>query len=578
MPSYIKATASEAEKVNRFFKDKAYSLRENADQFDIDGIHTSLDNFTMKAFEQYPGLVDGIKDARAYYELNMGARFLTPGTYGYDVRTNRVRKNAKGFNAEGGLTGQYRNKEPIYIFKRIEDEIRKAYTSKTEDDKQTALSNMTSIVENELLPFIGANRGDGKSGLDLDNEEHALIIQNVQRILNVLGTKVLSGKLLTEVKTEIGKFQRGAADYKAPLEPVGIERAHTITEIEEALRIPVVKADGTVDGTFIPLFEAGQVNGFAQNFDDMLVKNTAVQKRYDGLVGELNNESSALRITADAEIDAEKAVLKKMIEVEERAKDPDYFVKRYVLGQTKESIQGTIDEFTKLSGLKKEEVVGFFQYQYIRQLKKEANTRYGISKNSKKKEGMIVDGDLRVIIDRISDPTKRQELEAVFSEDQVNHLEAIADWAQTAAGDALNIRALRAAGGYTLNSVYSRVFNLARGMVSLPYVGAEVASKVFLVRDERLIEFALRDRNVAGLLVKALDGTATDPEIKTLATRLRSYLAYSVATNGGTVPDSEKLNSKYAGQKVSDVVEERIPPPEQAFLESQREKTNETVQ
>ena len=578
MPSYIKATASEAERLNRFFKDKAYSLRENADKFEIDGIHTSLDNFTMKAFEKYPGLVEGIKDARAYYEVNMGARFLTPGTYGYDVRVNRVRKDAKGYNAEGGLTGQFRNREPIYIFKRIEDEIQKAFTSKTEDDKQNAISNIASIVENELMPFIGANRGNGKLGLDPDNKEHALIIKNMQQVINLLGTKVLSGKLSTEVATEVGKFQRGSADYKAPQKEIGFSRANDIIEIEKALQIPVIKSDGTVDGTHIRLFEAGEVNGFAKDFDEMLVKNADVQKEFDDLVGELNDESSALRITAGAEIDAEKAVLDKMKEVEDRIKDPDYFVKRYVIGQTKESIQDTINEFTNLTDLTREEVVGFFRYQYIRQLKQEANIQYGISKDSVRKKGEIVDSDLRVIIDRVSDPTKRQELEAVFDADHLDHLEAIADWAQTAAGDALNIRALRAAGGYTLNSVYSRVFNLARGMVSLPYVGAEVASKVFLVRDERLIEFALRDRNVAGLLVKALDGTATDPEIKTLATRLRSYVAYGIATNGGTVPDSERLNSRYAGQKVSDVVQEKIPPPEQAFLESQAEKTNETVQ
>jgi hypothetical protein len=90
----------------------------------------------------------------------------------------------------------------------------------------------------------------------------------------------------------------------------------------------------------------------------------------------------------------------------------------------------------------------------------------------------------------------------------------------------------------TLDNMFSKAFNLARGMVGVPYLSAEVGSRLILLRRQSMLQFAMSDRTAARLMGKILDGDdkITYKELKILGMRMKLYLARGLADDTGEIP------------------------------------------
>ena len=102
----------------------------------------------------------------------------------------------------------------------------------------------------------------------------------------------------------------------------------------------------------------------------------------------------------------------------------------------------------------------------------------------------------------------------------------------------------------SLESAFSRAFNIARGMVSPLYVGTEVSTRLIMHRNESLIKMALSDREAAGIMAKVLSNPAggiSSEDIKTLGLRLRNYIAKDLIVSGGTLPTVDQVISGSTG-------------------------------
>ena len=213
---------------------------------------------------------------------------------------------------------------------------------------------------------------------------------------------------------------------------------------------------------------------------------------------------------------------------------------------------------------------------YGRHLLELGGVKYKVELGTEKAGAVKEVGDVFALIDNIMDPAKREVMTAVLGERHTKDMEAFAEWATFASGNALGLRGMDATKLMSIESAFARAFNLARGMVSPLYVGTEVSTRILLHKNASLIKFALSDPDGAKIMANMLRNPSTalrDEDIKRLGLRLKNYLAREIYMTGGDLPTAEQLIAVATGQEeviytpTEKIIDESQPDPERGKLE-----------
>jgi hypothetical protein len=156
-----------------------------------------------------------------------------------------------------------------------------------------------------------------------------------------------------------------------------------------------------------------------------------------------------------------------------------------------------------------------------------------------------------------------QAIMGVDSE-HIGFLEDVANWITYAGGNPRGFAPRGDTKGLTIDSIFSRVFNIARGMVSPLYVGTEIATRLLLEKNQSLLTVALRDKQASKILAKMVKDPEgiSDRDIKNLGQRLKVYITMEVISNRQRgLPtlnefvglDEEEKIQQEAGQPLDDV-------------------------
>ena len=566
-PNYLQATVYEAEKIARYFRNQArrFSSTDFEASQSFEKIEQEMDSiFKQYTLEDGTSLFEKVDAARANYRRVMGEP-TSPGTYADNVIKNRTYFEAlseqpagtkgkyKKTSAEGGAT-------PDYIFRDMRKLMSRVLNKNLSDAEfQSDVLPELRAQRDRLLEFFGAEMQTGGYGFDLSDPEQAQVARLLQQLLSATGDAAFSGKLRDELASRVGEFSPfviGKAEIAKLTEgdmPYNFKFAERIETIENEFKVPVVSSGGSTGN--LRLLTSGKTKSFAQDFDTRLQEDVAAVKAFNEVRDDLMNTQGDLRIAAEREVEIERELLARVQKLGDIASDPMQFGKTYFEGSDPEQFEIDVQDFVQKSKatknpLTEDEVRSFMQYMYTRYLTEKAGIKYKYTpRTGEKREGVPAVSDVTVLINEVARPENRAMMQAILGEDLTRSMEDIADWATYATGDAMSIKGMNAGQLMSLESAFARAFNIARGMVSIPYVATEVSARIALYRNDSLIKMALSDRQLSNIMARMLrkPEELTKADIKTFGIRMQRYIAKELYITGGEVPTVDQIIASISG-------------------------------
>ena len=564
--NYFLATPSEVASIERHFRNVGRS--QTSSDFAASELSRNIETAVSNTLRKYSfvdersgvskTLKEGYDEASVQYRKVRGEP-TSAGTYGNIVRSNKTYNEVLN-PTDSGHAGKYKNdaKTPRYIYDEIEQLMAKAIAPTTSGPEFNEIKQQIRNKRDKLLEFVGGSVGpDGQMGLDFRKADHIQIAELLQTVFNISGSTAFSGKLFKELEEQAVKKAPAylKLDVKEPEKKYNFEVYDRINQIEQEMKIPVISKTGRSTSD-LHLLSVGEVGEFAKDFDRLLEDSVLVQTEFKQIRNELLDTTSVVRIGAEKELAIEQDLLTRARQLEGLPKNPLKFGEEFFDTKTPEEFEEIVLDFVERSKLTKnpmteQEVRAFMKYQYMRMLMEKSGLRFKYTTRTEDRKGIAEVSDVRVLIDHVADEDgKRAMMEAVLGKRHTEHMDAIADWATFATGDALSIKNMDMDKLMSLESAFSRAFNIARGMVSPLYVGTEVSTRLIMHRNESLIKMALSDREAAGIMAKVLSNPAggiSSEDIKTLGLRLRNYIAKDLIVSGGTLPTVDQVISGSTG-------------------------------
>ena len=315
-----------------------------------------------------------------------------------------------------------------------------------------------------------------------------------------------------------------------------------ITEIENKLTVPVLKgyeADGKPIIENRKLLTVTDVDDLTIDLKDRLKSSQKMRSEYLDLKKEIEDKSSATRIAGQKLVDDQQDVLSKLERTTSFVRDPKRFFKEHFENRTADDIDNFVDDLVS-QGMKKSDANRALKYMYMRGLFEISGETKTLNALSKFEESPVRSEitDVQKFVNAVIDGKQKEVATRVLGHDtgHVKFLEEMASWVTQAGGNPRGFAPRGDTKGMTVDNIFSRVFNLARGMVSPLYVGTEIATRLLLEKNQTLLSVALKDRESARVLAEILKrpDSVQDTDIKTLAQRIKIYVAAEIIQNKNT--------------------------------------------
>jgi len=533
---FFAAKPSEVENVYRYFRDRAITLnrqskspaRLEADiaqdfKATIDEVYSNYD----------PAVRQQITKARQTYQDNVGNR-TDKGRYAQVVRDGRERKNPADETRRYYYPDE--NKTPEAPFVKIAN---LAVKIMDESDPTESLEAIAKERDRIMYLLGGTKNADGRLVFDFRDPVQKRNAYLAQQMLETMISKKISDKMARDADLAIDILNEGM-DVASKKLPYDFSKAKRIVDIENELRVGFIDEQGVFQST--GGVELDAVKNRAASWDSIMKTSRDAQVEYEAIRKRVDVTSGVLGIAQKKELDVINETLGQLSQNTKLINNPKAFYSEFFENATPESFNNTVAEFVEQSGgkLTEEQVRASMKYMYLRGIFERGGVQTSLDAPSGRLRGDVT--KINTFIDDVSDPRRAEVMTAVLGKDHVDQLKRIARWSSYSMGDALDFRAGRATKGMSLDSVFSRVFNIARGMVSPLYVGTEVATRMMLENKQNLINLALSDRQAAEFMAKVLTQPErlTELDIETFGLRVQNYLARAAAEGSVKIPSLQE--------------------------------------
>ena len=533
---FFAAKPSEVENVYRYFRDRAITLNRQSKsparlEADIaQEFKTTID----EVYSNYdPAVRQQIAKARQTYQDNVGSR-TDKGRYAQVVRDGRERKNPADETRRYYYPDE--NKTPEAPFVKIAN-----LAVKIMDESDPAESLEAIAKERDRIMYLlgGTKNADGRLVFDFRDPVQKRNAYLAQQMLETMISKKISDKMARDADLAIDILNEGM-DVASKKLPYDFSKAKRIVDIENELRVGYIDEQGVFQST--GGVELDAVKNRAASWDGIMKTNKDAQAEYEAIRKRVDLTSGVLGIAQKKELDAINEAIGQLSQNTKLINNPKAFYAEFFENATPESYNNTVAEFVEQSGgkLTEEQVRASMKYMYLRGIFERGGVQTSLDAPSGRLRGDVK--KINTFIDDVSDPRRAEVMAAVLGQDHANQLKRIARWSSYSMGDALDFRAGRATKGMSLDSVFSRVFNIARGMVSPLYVGTEAATRIMLENKQNLINLALSDRQAAEFMAKVLTQPErlTELDIETFGLRVQNYLARAAAEGSITIPSLQE--------------------------------------
>jgi len=610
MVDFFDGTAKEAEDVMRYFKDRAIRLSKQSANpkrttQELTELHTSIIDEILLEADPSGELLKLQKTARSKYSVVMGEATDMSGDMGYADGIIQNRKNKAGIIRKDRKTilketeGNYKYKNintnrpetPFYTIANLGEKLLYAKSSLERADLLTQVGN----EKNRLFSFLGATQrrdADGKMqyAFDLSEPRQEKILLMAENILNTIVTHRLShsvadnvGDIKTIVKASNGKKLENL-DSLAP-DSYKFANATNLIKLEKEFTIPVLNKDGTT--SYKQILNTTAIKGFAIDISDHVKISQKARDDYVKLRDEIMDTKGALNIEAKGKLDVENKAIDALDNITNYVKQPKKFFAEHFENATPESINELIADLTSKGKymdppVSNRQIRDSLKFMYLRGVLETSSVQKSINvldtKDMVLGRGDQAGSDLSIaarseitdvqsFVNIVADGKNKDVMRAIMGQDteHVKFLEDIANWITYAGGNPRGFAPRGDTRGLTIDNIFSRVFNIARGMVSPLYVGTEIATRLLLEKNQSLLTVALRDKQASKILAKMVQDPEgmSDRDINNLGQRLKVYITMEVLANKKSgiptlnefvgLDDEEQVQIDVGGQKLTDV-------------------------
>ena len=572
MINFFDGTVSEAEDVMRYFKDKA--LRNSKQS-------SNPTRTTQEITKKYMNIIDEIideadpsgellklqKQARSKYSTTVGEATDMVGDQGYagNIIQNRgnkqniVRKNRKTIlkNTEGNY--KYKNinqntpEAPFYNIANFGEKLLRAKTDVEAADILTSIGN----EKNRLFSFLGATQrkdvnGDSQYAFDLREPRQQKILLMAEGLLNTIVTHRLAhavvddaGKINRVVKASQGRKLENLDN----LNPESYNFGHAVNmlKMEKKLTIPVINKNGELE--YQKFFDGTKIEGYAVDITQHLKTSQKARDEFVRLKQEITDVKGALNIEAKGKLDEQNVAINALDNITNYVKNPKKFYEEHFSNATPESVKELVEDLVSKGvsmdpPVSKATIQKSLKYMYMRGIFDIAKVRRSVdqlSETPNKISSRSEITDIQSFVNTVLDNKNRDVMQAIMGTDSehLGFLTDMANWVTYAGGNPRGFAPSSDTKGVTIDSIFSRVFNIARGMVSPLYVGTEIATRLLLEKNQSLLSVALRDKTASKILAKMIKDPEgiNDRDIKTLGQRVKVYITMEVLQNkNSTLP------------------------------------------
>ncbi len=560
--NYFMATVEETEHVYRAFRDHQAKAKDQT-VVEIDSSFKELTDDAYEAADESGQLIKLARGARELHETLIGEP-TDPKRYAGQVDRGRARKNVKtSLKAEGRHYYPIPTDRPLQPFLNIAELARKAVETVDDVDRQLIIKQISEEKDRIMFWYGAGKMNDGdveRFGFDLGDRKQRVVADTMKSLLQaVIGKEVADDALKTlNALTDTTALLSGAKNPRelalARLkkgEGYNFTRSQRIAEVENALVVFTRNGpDGEVTPTNLTLTD---VRDWSVPLDELLKSDADTIAVYNSTRSKLNNNESSIRQAAQQEVDKYAQTLKIMSEYTGITNDPEAFFKVVFENADYSSINRHVKRFVD-QGMNETEVRKTMAYMYVR----------GLEIKSGKKTELVagepaqVVGDVTTLVNYVETPRYAETMKAVLGEEHYNIMKDISEWANFSAGNGMGFRANQNLQGMSVESVFSRVFNLARGMVSPIYVASEISVRTLMQRNQSLISFALNDRVAARIMAKIMTKpkTVSRKDLELFTLRINNYIAEDLVRRGGEVPALEAMFGPELGKGQTEIVED----------------------
>lgn len=487
-----------------------------------------------------------VKLARETHAKLVGNRF-DPDTYGATVQSGRGRKDPDDI-PPGGETHRYKNinrthpEVPFLEMGRIASKMLNVTKGSVEYND---LKRQLKQEQDRVLYFLGAKRVGEDMVFDLRDPRQAATLRAYNKLVTAHVNFAIAEDLRaqTEIATQTIKAT-GSLGQPSSAQAIGLRRAVNILDLESVFTSRIINSDGADDT--LRGVSLNELSVLATDFDDLIKTNLEYQTSYKNLRAKVDPVKGVLGVAAKEQLSEMDERVRKLTRNAELANRKDAFWDMHFKNLTAENYQTLVQRFMDDSGMERGEVEKALKYMYVEGLLEKSKRRKYISPETAGGMEPEIVQDLDAIegfVDILSTPEQRQLANTILGEKHANALLRMNDWVNKSMGNALNFRRGRGVSSMSIDSVFSRIFNIARGMVSPLYVGTEVATRALLVSKNNLLDLALSDRGAAEIMAKILtDPDALTPkDVKTLGILMEAHLARELVTAGSSLPTLEQM-------------------------------------
>ena len=435
---------------------------------------------------------------------------------------------------------------------------------------------LTSIgnEKNRLFSFLGATQQKDVNGtmqyaFDLREPRQQKILMMSENLLNTIVTHKLAhaladdaGKINRIVKASNGKKLENLDNLNP--ETYNFGHAVNMLKMEEKLTIPVINKNGELE--YQKFFDSTKVKGYSIDITEHLKTSQKARDEFVRLKDEIMDVKGALNIEAKGKLDEQNVAINALDNITNYVKNPKRFYDEHFANATPESIKELVADLVSKGAsmdepVSEETIRKSLKYMYMRGIFDIASVRKSVdvlSETPNKIASRSEITDIQSFVNTVLDNKNRDVMQAIMGVDSehMGFLTDMANWVTYAGGNPRGFAPSSDTKGVTIDSIFSRVFNIARGMVSPLYVGTEIATRLLLEKNQSLLSVALRDKKASQILARMIKDPEgmNDKDIKTLGQRLKVYITMEVLQNkNNTLPtlnefmgldDQEKLQSE----------------------------------
>lgn len=491
------------------------AVRDYASRLDRDGTRdlqriarnfaTSLDNLIKTQDKEMWDMLDA---ARSTYRSEVGDR-LRPGQKLTQLLHARKGPEIAERPSDASFKYLYAGQlDPVRVFNPISDALSDIAAGGRKGIK--AKQSINKMLD-ELTVVFG-DRVDGTAMFDLTTPEGKSKFETIQKILQ----ERVYADWATDTLQAIRQPRPTRTSIANSVGGYDFTRVTDFESLNDSMQITVRRlneATGEMEVVRVPLISTAQMVADEQDIVRLMQDAPAIKKRYDDFVKEATTATSQLRRNVNTEIANESEIFDALKPIMDQS-NPKAFYQKFVLEGSPEAFDAQRELAVALltrTGMDADAAADAFDAAAKNLVSRALMEQGGL----KAVQGRTITGlnqDKKVVhqfttpevmLDDIQD--NRELLNNIMGSEHVDYLEEITEF--------LNMSSMSEFGpgsfegvvrGYGTNEALSRVYNMARGMVSPLYVTSEFAVRLAAQANIEMLQLAGQDMNAARIMTNML--------------------------------------------------------------------------